>query len=152
MKSLQIHTWECQPEHCTHTDTFFSTFLSIGQLGTWDTLPPTSLVSKAEHLGHCDDSSQWLQRAVNSVTWIPSGQLEIENQWNVSEVSRSDLETQAGSRELQTLELWPGKTRARHSSAQAGTSSSFPPAAKFRKQFDCQVQLRKREMCGILLC
>ena len=86
------------------------------------------------------------------MTWIPSGQLEIENQWNVSEVSRSDLETQAGSRELQTLELWPGKTRARHSSAQAGTSSSFPPAAKFRKQFDCQVQLRKREMCGILLC
>ena len=46
------------------------------------------------------------------MTWIPSGQLEIENQWNVSGASRSDLETQAGSSELQTLELWPGKTGA----------------------------------------
>lgn len=50
--------WECQPEHCTHTDTFLSTFLSIGQLGMWDTLPPTSLVFKAEHLGHCDEATE----------------------------------------------------------------------------------------------
>lgn len=24
----------------------------------WDTLPPTSLVFKAEHLGHCDEATE----------------------------------------------------------------------------------------------
>lgn len=67
----------------------------------WDTLPPTFWFSKLSILV----TVMRLQRAVNSVTWIPSGKLEIENQWNVSGVSRSDLETQAGSRELQTRAL-----------------------------------------------
>lgn len=44
------------PAWALHTRWYlFSTFLSTGQLGTWNTLPPTSLVSKAEHPGCCDE-------------------------------------------------------------------------------------------------
>lgn len=111
LKTLQIYVWECQLEHCMYTDTFFNFLKIMGQRGIWNTLPPTSLASKAEHswllkwgrapAGCREHCEQWPGSQGSSWKWKPIGMC-----FGLAEMT---LKPQSSSRNLHStgyLRLW----------------------------------------------